>query len=216
MREAAKDGRLQVTAAASLLENSRLVVWQQDQARFVATSQHNFESSWRRDVDPVFGRLICWINFAAGAEFLAKGVCLTRGIEVREEQQVPVYPNGDLTTWARRFRENGECDGTFAATDFGMLGALTQGNTPALERLCAVVKATTEQQDIVIAGYDLLRRTIRNRDAHAYVPNVRDSHFLLVPKLFAKCFNVLVAWLPGGPQTLNIWRAEAGSFIASL
>jgi hypothetical protein len=67
------DGRLQVTAGVSLLECSRLVEWSPDQAEFSAVPREIFEFSWRRDVDPVFGRLVCWINFSAGAEMLAKG-----------------------------------------------------------------------------------------------------------------------------------------------
>ena len=83
---------------------------------------------------------------------------------------------------------------------------------PALSRLCAAVNAPQEQE-LLLATYALLARTIRNRDAHAYVPNVRDDHFSLVPELFARCFNRLVSWLPGGPTTLNCWNAEAQQFI---
>jgi hypothetical protein len=75
------DGKLQVTASISLLKNSKLVHWKKKSAEFVSIDQGRFEKSWRR-IDPAFGRLICWINFSAGAEFLAKGICLLRGIEI--------------------------------------------------------------------------------------------------------------------------------------
>ncbi len=209
------DGRLQVIAGVSLLNFSRLVVWNAE-TQFAATSQPTFESSWRQDFDPVFGRLICWINFSAGAELLAKGVCLSRDVEFRTEKPLPAYPVGDLEAWARRYRANWKCDGTLTATNFKTLGTLTNEKNATLMKLCAAVGATTEGQNLVIASYDFLCRTIRNRDAHAYVPNIRESHFSLVPELFVPCFNLLIAWLPGGPSTLNTWRAEAASFIESL
>ena len=42
-----------------------------------------------------------------------------------------------------------------------------------------------------MASYRLLQHSIRNRDAHAYIPNVRDSHYNLVPELFSRSLNLL-------------------------
>ena len=61
------------------------------------------------------------------------------------------------------------------------------------------VGATKEQANLLLAAYSLLASTIRNRDTHAYIPNVRDHHLSLVNDLFAGCFNLLVSWLPGAP-----------------
>jgi hypothetical protein len=66
------------------------------------------------------------------------------------------------------------------------------------------------------AAYNFLALTIRNRDAHAYVPSVRDAHHYLVAALFAECFNLIVSWLlPNGPYTLNEWtdRDTAKKYI---
>lgn len=221
MNAAMTDGRLQVTAAAALLGNSGLVEWIPELCEFVPVTREVFESSWQRDVDPVFGRVICWISFAAGAEFLAKGTCLVRGVEIRKEKEVPAYPTTDIKLWVPKFRKAWKSGGTVMATHFNTLSSLTfdddKANVPAaLSRLCSTVKATAEEKDLLFAGYELLRRSIRNRDAHAYVPNSRDSHFNLVPELFTRCFNVLGSWLPGGPSTLNQWRADAKQFIAKL
>src|SRR2546423_1154278 len=54
MRDRDIDGRLQVTAALSLLDCSRLVEWKRESDQFVAVSREVFEYSWRRDVDPLF------------------------------------------------------------------------------------------------------------------------------------------------------------------
>ena len=154
-----------------------------------------------------FGRLICWINFSAGAEFLAKGVCLLRGIEIRNCKKVPAYPSGDFATWASQYRF--KAPGTDPVTDFGTLGDLLNG---PVKELCDAVKAPAKDQELVLAAYELLCRSIRNRDAHAYVPNVRDSHFSLVNGLFTKCLNLLVSWIPYDKSVINAWMDQAPDF----
>lgn len=213
------DGRLQITAAASLLEKSRLVEWDTAIYKFQPVKWEVFDLSWR-DIDPVFGRLICWIMFAAGAEFLAKGICLVNGIgEFRDDREVPRYPDKITSKWISEFRKNQDVGGTMTVTNFGTLKDLMspkKGKAAPLTWLCRTVNAKPEQEDLLLAAYKLLQRTIRNRDAHAYVPNVRDLHHSLVPDLFSDCFNLLVSWLPDGPGTLNKWRDEAASFVTSL
>jgi hypothetical protein len=120
-----------------------------------------------------------------------------------------------------QFRQDWRKAGTVTVTHFGTLASLTQNdknkNVPAaLTRLCSVVPGGHRERERLLAAYDLLARAIRNRDAHAYVPNVRDSHHNLVPQLFTACFNVLASWLPHGATTAKMWQAEAKDFIASL
>jgi hypothetical protein len=216
------DGRLHVTAGASLLNLSRLIQWDSNQAAFYPVARDTFECSWRRDVDPVFGRLVCWVNFSAGAEMLARGLCLLHNIEIRWTQDVPSYPTSSMADWSAASLKNWKSGGVTPAVNYGKIGDLvdqTHRKTklpPALPRLFKQVNATREQGELLLAAYGLLARTIRNRDAHAYVPHVRDDHVLLVTELFAGCFNALVSWLPGGPTTLNVWKCEAKQFIASL
>ena len=152
---------------------------------------------------------------------LGEGCLPLHGVEIRWTQQVPLHPSTDLCTWAKEFRKDCRSGGTVATTNFGTLGHLINGKRSpkadaALQRLCLSVKATPDQQELLFAAYKFLAKTIRNRDAHAYVPNVRDYHFSLVPDLFAGCFNLLASWLPGGPRTLTNWRDEARQFIAAL
>jgi hypothetical protein len=104
MRDFETDGRMQVTAAISLLEFSGLIRWDRENSKFVAASLENFGAYWRNSVDQVFGRLICWISFSAGFEFLVKGVCLLQKIEIRKKQEVPNYPSPymDLKDWDKQ------------------------------------------------------------------------------------------------------------------
>jgi hypothetical protein len=184
------DGKLQIIAAMSLLEFSRLVLWDAALSEFTAVPRDSFVADWQTNIDPVFGRLICWINFSAGAEYLAKGVCLLRNVEIRK-------PKGLQMT-------------------FGTLGDLYNKKDAALRRLAAAANATESQQRAVIEAYKHLATDIRNRDAHAYVPGVRNDHFHDVGSQFVPCFNLLVRWLPGGASIVNEWRDDAPHFIASL
>jgi hypothetical protein len=213
------DGRLQATAGAVLLHRSRLLQWSSDAGEFVTVPHVAFEYSWRMDMDPAFGRLMCWIQFSAGAEFWLKGLCLLHDIDVRKEIEVAAYPTGDVDSWARRYNQNWRSDGSVRVSSFGTLGSLTwrEGNALSfLDRLMTAGNAAPGEREVVRAACHLLAKSIRNRDAHGYVPNVRDSHHNLVPELFARCLNITAKWLPGGPDILNAWMAESKQFIAGI
>jgi hypothetical protein len=216
------DGRLQVTAGASLLIESRLVDWNSEQARFWAVPRDMFESSWQQDRDPAFGRLECWILFSAGAEMLAKGLCLLHQVEIRFTKLVPAYPTKNFSEWSTAFIKKWQTAGVMTAVNYGTIRNLVDrpypktNLPPAFPRLFAKVGATAAQADRLLAAYQLLATTVRNRDAHSYVPNVRDHHGFLVAELFTDCFNDLVSWLPDGRATLSVWRQEAQEFIRFL
>ena len=216
------DGRLQVSAALSLIEGSGLLEWTPELGLFIPVDRDAFEFYCRKSIDPVFGRLTSWISFSVGAEFLAKGMCLVCGVEIREDREVPQYPTTQIEDWIPIFLVDSKRAGMMPATNFGTLGSLvhrdkkTQAPAGALVQLCQTVNADQRDRELILASYELLSRSIRNRDAHAYVPNTRDSHYHLVPELFASCFNKLVSWLPGGATTLNSWRAEAKAFVSTV
>lgn len=97
--------------------------------------------------------------------------------------------------------------------NFGTLGDLYQ---IGLRRLFEVVNAPESQRQLIIDGYKYLTSEIRNRDAHAYVPNVRDNHFHDIEDRFVPCFNLLASWLKKGPQTINKLMEGSQEFIGSL
>lgn len=126
------------------------------------------------EIAPYFGRFICWITFSAGAELLVKGVCLVHNVDIREFPPAPRSPR------------------------FGVLGDLWKGKKSRLDQLFEKVRAETEQQKVVLDTYKLLAKNIRNRDVHAYVPNVRNNDFNLISERFVPCFNLMMSWLPHG------------------
>ena len=54
---------------------------------------------------------------------------------------------------------------------------------------------TDKERDFVEASYELLRSSIRNRDAHRYTRNVRAFHFRAVESLFVPAFDILLETL---------------------
>ena len=164
------DSKLQLSAALALLECSRLLEWNRRRAIFTPVPHEAFEFSWRKDVHPTFGRLICWMNFSAGAELFAKAMCLAHGFEIRTSRNVPSFPQeSDLAQWAETFIKTPKKPESVEVTNFGTLGTLLLprklGVPPVLQQLCDKAKATPSQRDLVLASYELLRSTIRNRDA---------------------------------------------------
>ena len=108
MLDAKTDGRLQVLAGGALLRRSNLVEWNGSGKRYIPVSRETFEYVHRTQIDPVFGRLICWLNFSAGAEMLAKGVCLLRlETDFRRLNYAPEYPTNDVSSWVESYWRGG-------------------------------------------------------------------------------------------------------------
>jgi hypothetical protein len=212
--------RLQITAGATLLHRSKLVEWSRSAGRFLSVSDDAFEYSARNDIDPAFGRLICWMTFSSGVEFLGKGLCIEHGIDFWNALKpastcdIPTYP---ISAWLAATKGRPKIRRT---PSYGTIGSLTwqvKGSPSAIERLAAKCKATPDQARIVLGTFTLLGTAIRNRDAHAYVPNVRAAHHWLVRDLFLDAIHLLVTWIPnGGAHRLQQWLDEAEDFVQSL
>jgi hypothetical protein len=156
MRTYAEEGVDQRMAGVALILKSHLLLWHPTRQRFIATTETAFESYWP-SVDKEFGRLMCWIMFSAGAEFVGKGVCLWNSIEVR------------------RFFGNGNFD-------FGKMNTLIGKFPDLFEKK----NATDEQKAIVLRGYKVLNNSIRNRDAHGYHRGQRQKKSLLWNHIFSE------------------------------
>jgi hypothetical protein len=195
MRDAKDEGKEQVDAGLNLLVRSHLVSWDRDLKRLKTVDEEAFEFV-STELHSRYGRMIHWMLFSAGAEFLAKGACLARCIEVREVKKVPDDPIEPLTTWRDNFLSNSHAK--VCVTNFGTLRDLTK-DQGRLDRLCDAMSATRDQRRVLISGYKFLQNSVRNRDAHAYIPKVRGRQFPLVDKLFIESFNLLLCWLPEPP-----------------
>lgn len=216
-----KDARLQTTAGVALLNSSLLVSWDRADGRFHAKDSESFEREWKKAFGPPFGRLICWMQFSAGSEFFLKGICLANGIEIRKDISVPAYPSKSLSLsdWIKGYVADSKTHGLVNVTIYGTLGDLLyekEKRVSPLSRLCSKVGASKDQQHEVFVAFDLLCRSIRNRDAHGYVPNIRESHHMVAATLVCNALNILVTLLPDGANAVSSWIEDAENFIDTL
>jgi hypothetical protein len=185
------EGWEQVRAGLALIQSSRLAQWDPARCALVAAEPQDFEAAASK-VHPEFGRVIMWIAFSVGAEYLIKGTCLVRdllhGKAVRALR--PPLQSQDVKAWAEMVRVNNPA--VFEnVVRFGTLKSVP---------FAKLLKGLPDRE-VASAGLKLLRDSIRNRDAHQYVRNVRSAHFRAVPDLFVPALNALLLSL--GPDELR-------------
>ena len=183
----------QIRAGAGLIVWSKLAKWDTASLRFGAAAEEEFEvsASGHKEVHPEFGRLICWIVFGVGSEYLAKGVCLLNGKDPSNGKNVlrPPFQGENIGEWVQMaLNRNQDSAILETITTFGDLNKINK-------LLRTILKPAGEEGDFVYAGIDLLRDSIRNRDAHQYARNVRAFHFHVVHDLFVPALNILLATL---------------------
>ena len=175
----------QTQAGVALLKASRLVTWDQNALRFSPGNRNDVEIA-AAGIDATFGRVTLWLAFAAGAEYLLKGVCLNRNLITVKEKSVLRPPSGtdDLNRWVESARLGG-AESKEQVPYFGTLASL-----PVKQLFDGV-----QQEQLVTAALMLLRETVRNRDAHAYISGVRDGQLHLVERLFVPALNAALGTL---------------------
>jgi len=180
-----EEGLRQIQSGVALITWSRLASWDSQSLTLIPAQESDFESH-HRQVHSEFGRLLCWIAFGVGGEYLAKGACILSG-HLRpgpgDHIRLP-SPGEDVESWVELVNKN---DSTIRESElhFTTLGKLPVGKIPKLK----------QEQEFVTASIKLLASTIRNRDAHRYTRNVRAFHFHVVGSLFVPAFNILLASL---------------------
>ena len=171
---------------------------------FECPTNADYETFWKTRFDPVFGRVASWNMFSTGAEFLLKGLFLSYDLLDRSKKEVRNYPVSTqpsaVKTWAENYKSNAQ--DTFMVPQYGTLAQLLPKKADQLfDILDSIRPAGKEPEfkadcDIVFAAYELLRDTIRNRDTHAYVPNVRNAHQSLRQAVLLPALNAIAEWMP--------------------
>jgi hypothetical protein len=97
-------GGQQVLAGVKLILWSHLVRWDASHRRFSAVDEAEFECWWQPHIDSKVGRLLSWIAFTVGTEYVLKGVCLLHGMRKTIEMSASGvrYPDEDenIQDWA--------------------------------------------------------------------------------------------------------------------
>jgi hypothetical protein len=183
-----EDGWRQVRAAVSLIAWSRLARFDAQQLVFHAAEEHAFEFGLEGHpgVHHEFGRLICWIAFSVGGEYLSKGTCLLKGCDLTTTVAAirPPSWDEDLRVWAQLVNSR-DPRVQVADTSLGTLGQAPVNR----------ILPHGPDREFVSAAVRFLASTIRNRDAHRYAPNARAAHFRAVPLVLVPAFNILLGTL---------------------
>ncbi len=171
----------QVRAGLVLIQWSQLAHLDHQGGKLIATSQSDFEAAAVQRHGE-FGRVISWIVFAVGNEYVFKGACLVRQLGIEKPKKVLRAPNSaeDIDSWVQHA----------LAKDPSALETVTASGTLGELPIDKLVEGLPDRE-LIKAAFELLRQSIRNRDAHQYVRNVRAAHFSAVARLFVPALNAL-------------------------
>jgi len=126
-----EEGWRQIEAGMGLIVWSRLASWDAQNLRLVASEAADFESkAGHKEVHGQFGRLICWLAFGVGAEYLIKGVCLLNGCDLSRQCRCirPPQPGEDIESWIRLVNNNDQSILEYDLS-FGTLAKLPVGDS---------------------------------------------------------------------------------------
>jgi hypothetical protein len=176
------NGQEQIRAGLALIEWSGLAKLGQDNRLIASRVDHEFENL-ATGRHPQFGRVLSWAVFAIGCEYVLKGACLARNLISAGPKDVlrPPRWDEDLDSWSAAVLKR-DSSVLVKATNTGTLAGL-----PLVKLLGRGPEARQHR-----AAVELLRDSMRNRDAHQYVPNVRAAHFQAVPRLFVPALNAVL------------------------
>ena len=154
----------------------------------MSVDKYAFENSGHPTVNRSLGRLICWLAFGVGGEYLAKGAGLLHGLEIVDDEAKVLSPPRefqDVHAWSTLARKQDPSlyDKEVSLCNLGTLAV----------RFRKVAKL--QDRNFVASALSVLASKFRNREAHKYVKDVRDKHYYLTATLFIPAFNLLLASL---------------------
>ncbi|MGZ4925329.1 MAG: hypothetical protein ACXV4B_02625 [Halobacteriota archaeon] len=222
LRSTEEEGLLQLVAGSRLICISGLLSWDESEHRFCLPS-NNFDVTWT-GLDDTFGRVVLWNAFSAGAEFFFKGFLMANGVEIRSEYDKVKYPPGTVSKeWIEEVLKEEHRE---QVVDFGTFNVVSKEKINDVAKLYESRYAGNfvEDLNLVKAARIVLARNIRNRDAHAYVPNIRNNHQELVGSLFLHAFNFMLGWLPPSaavpgsslPEEMTRIFSDTKSFVSGM
>ncbi len=174
----------QIHAGLALISLSHLATWDGHLRKFHPTEGEEFARATHA-VDPTYGRLMSWLTFAVGSEYLLKGICAVCGLNVDSGVKTVLRAperGAAREAWVK------DVVASVAATD----KVQTYVMFKALADRSRTIPEDVSEQDFVWTAMKLLGETIRNRDAHQYMRNVRSAQFHAVADVFIPAFEILL------------------------
>jgi hypothetical protein len=186
--EQVEEGKRQLAAAIALLDASGLVHWDPLQRKMMVVDEWDFERK-AKELHPQFGRVMLWVLFSTGSEYLLKAALILSGEftpATKEKMSLELTEVPWTSDWYNSVINDTSTKQD--AKDYKTIGRL-EGD---LKRLC---DSHGEDGMKVRVAFKLLGNAIRNRDSHAYVRGVRAAHHHVVSH-FAEAYTVMLSWLP--------------------
>jgi hypothetical protein len=182
-----QDAVRQIAAGIALIRGSSLLMFDAPSLQFCPANINSFETE-ASSVHSRFGRVMKWIWFSTGAEYLLKGALISTGdfVPLRGTEKLEIPREDEMDAWIDKVFTSAAKS---SKTDYKTLSDMQLG----LKHLCGRHQSESAQGKSLRAAFLLLGESVRNRDAHAYVPDVRIGHFHLL-RLFAPAFNTLLRW----------------------
>lgn len=193
----------QFRAGICLIENSGLLQFDRTSFTFQALPEKSFEDKAKK-LDKNFGRVMYWVWFSTGAEYLLKGFMIVQdpAFLMRTEKAVALREADDPRSpqWIDDVLSN---QGATKLQDvFSTMKVAYQLDTRLLTTgIMNGLPPSLDEARRTKAAYLLLKDAIRNRDSHAYVEDVRKSHYHMIHH-FAPAFDTLLA-AAGAKQLLS-------------
>jgi len=183
------EGKQQIKVGLELIVWSNLACWDANNLKLVSNNVESFENYDGLKADyKKYGRLICWIIFSVGAEYIGKGFCLVNEHNLIIPDKLVIRSlklNEELRSWINLVVSDKKSDKiTQNDVYFGTLGKL--------EGIIGKYINDDFDSKLVEACYIYLANSIRNRDVHRYTKDTRGFHFHMVEKLFVPAFNIIL------------------------
>jgi len=182
------EAKRQIAAGIVLIKQSGLLELFQE-SNFSPKTISDFED-FATEIHPKFGRVRCWILFSTGVEYLCKGYLISKNsLAVSSKEKYKLARETDIDeTWVRDVVDRRSSVLTQIDT-YGTLGEVAQKIGNVLKNYSDVDE---NDADKVRSILHMLTDAIRNRDAHAYVENVRKEHHGLVVPV-CEAINIVMA-----------------------
>jgi hypothetical protein len=179
-----EDGWKQIEAGLALVGWSGLATLYGDGYRLQAHGDDDHFEALANERHQTYGRVMSWVVFAVGCEYILKGACQVKGLNVQAKTKpvlrVPPWES-NLEEWAKAAQKgnNDVMEQVMSTKPWGQLPL-------------AFLFEGTPGKEVHVQSMKLLGQTIRNRDAHRYVQEQRAAHFHAVPRMFIPALNALL------------------------
>jgi hypothetical protein len=181
------NAELQISAGICLIVQSGLLKLSEEN-KFSVQEIHQFEN-FANEKHPKFGRIMCWILFSTGVEYLCKGYLISKkSLTPTKAEKIKLAKESEINKdWTEKVLARDD-KVVIVNEIYDQLGGVTQRIASVLIKKSEISSDIANKTRSVLG---MFTDAIRNRDAHAYMEDVRKDHFELT-KPICEALNVVM------------------------